>query len=507
MTEPLPTSERCPVNIRTPGDHEVKAYLQERFTDWKQWHEYAVRLLTDAVDIRHLNGQDSYGYDKDMRNPGALEVSPGCGVLVYAQGKEILNVSLGYSDMGARLAWGPDTISSMRSVSKLITAAALFDMMNRGYLKMADIADAYVDYSNWPTGGKPGLGAQTIANLMSHRANSGGIMWKKSTRSHRDAMSMLDTKRDFWNWSLGKIDQWGPGSGALVPNPGSGGDYDGVNDNGVCLYDDHNYIFLAQIMEAALAGDNPATRGAVVGGGDLNQTYEGYVDKYVLRPLGMTNTYFSATGAPQIINRMADHGKAQLPDSGFRTYYGNPLNCHVAAPHFCVAGHEPPYVSKIYRGFLDNSPDRVMGSGNWFSTLNDLASFFLGLKGLIGESQFELMHRKVGPNRGGNTPVGTFQPKWYGYGPGLNDFPTDSSLPVPGETYAISTGVWLGYGCIVHQSLQTGITIVYHGIRNSLNDVSEGVPGKIGSDQKGPGMILMPIFESAVKKFGVMQYV
>jgi len=478
--------------------------LQTQYDEWKEWHAHTVRLLTDAVDIRHLNGQDSYGYDKDMHNSGALEVSPGCGVLAFAQGREILNISIGYSDMGARLMWTPDTISSMRSVSKLITAAVLFDMMNRGYLILSDIADSYVDYTNWPTGGKPGLGAQTIANLMSHRADSGGTMWKKSTRSHRNTMGMLDTKSDFWNWSLENIDKWGPGSGSIVPNPGSGGDYNGVNDNGACVYDDHNYIFLAQIIEGALAGNNPATAPAVSAGGDLNETYEGYAEKYVLRPLGMTNTYYSATGAPQIINKIADHGKAQLPNSGFRTYYGNPLNSHVAAPHFCVAGHGEPYPSKIYRGFLDNSPDRLMGSGNWFSTLNDLAKFFLGLKGLIGSSQYALMHSKVGPNRAGKAPPGSFQPKWYGYGMGLNDFVADSSYPVPGESYALATGVWLGYGCVMHHSLETDVTILYHGIRNSLNDVADGVIGQIGGDQKGPGQIIMPIFDSAVKKFGAV---
>ena len=502
MIEPLPTSERCPVNVRTADETEMQQVMQGQFGDWQQWHDYAVKLLTDAFDIRHLNGQDSYGYDKDMHNSGALEVTPGGGVMAYAQGRQILNVSLGYSDMGARLMWTPDTISALRSCSKIITAVALFDMINRGYLNMSDIADSYVDYSNWPTGGKPGLGAQTIANLMSHRAKSGGIMWKKSARSHRDAMGMLDSKNDFWNWSLDNIDKWGPGSGGDVPHPGSGGDYDGVNENGACIYEDHNYIFLAQIMEAALAGANPATAGAVSAGGDLNETYEGYCEKYVLKPLGMADTYFSATGAPQIINAIADHGKKQLHNTGFRSYFGNPLNCHVAAPHFCVAGHGEPYNNKIYRGFLDNTPDRVIGSGNWFSTLNDLSKLFIGIEGLIGAENYALMNAKVGPNRQGKEPPGSFQPNWYGYGMGLNDFPADESLPVPGETYAIATGVWLGYACIMQRSLETDITIIYHGIRNSLNDVAEGVVGKVGPDQKGPGQILIPIFAEAVRKFG-----
>ena len=286
MINPLPTSERCPVNVISPDESEMQLRMQTQYDAWKEWHAYAVRLLTDAVDIRHLNGQDSYGYDKDMHNSGALEVSPGCGVLAFAQGREILNVSVGYSDMGARLMWSPDTISSIRSVSKMITAAALFHMINRGYLKLSDVADSYVDYSNWPTGGKPGLGAQTIANLMSHRARSGGPMWKKSTRNWAESMGMMDSKKDFWNFCLQIIDRWGPGSGGLVPNPGSGGDYDGVNDNGICVYDDYNYFFLAQIMEGALAGNNPATKSAVTAGGDLNESYEGYVKKYILDPLG-----------------------------------------------------------------------------------------------------------------------------------------------------------------------------------------------------------------------------
>ena len=218
----------------------------------------------------------------------------------------------------------------------------------------------------------------------------------------------------------------------------------------------------------------------------------------------MTNTYYSATGAPQIINKLADTPPTQLPNTGFKTYWGNPLNSHVAAPHFCVGGHDAPYPNKIYRGFLDNTPDRCMGSGNWFSTLNDLARFFLGLKELIGAPQYALMHSKIGPNRAGNAPPGSFRTKWYGYGPGLNDFAADPAYPVPGETYMIATGVYLGYGCVIHRSLETDVTVIYHGIRNSLNDLEAGVIGRIGSEQKGPGAIIMPIFDAAVRKFGVV---
>lgn len=504
MREPLPAPERCPVTVATPDASKLADQLGHLQDDWREWHTRVVQSLTDAVDIRHLNGQDSYGYDRDMRNSGALEVAPGCGVLVYAQGAQILNISLGYSDMGTRMPWTPDTISSVRSVSKEITAAALFDMQNRGYIDFAHKADDYVDYSHWPTGAKPGLGAQKIADLMSHRANSGGPMWVKAARSWAANMGMLDCKNDFYNYAIDLIDKWGPGSGCEPPHPGSGGDYAGLCADGECVYDDCNYFFLAQIMEAALAGANPLTAAAVRNGGDLGESYEGYVRKYVLDPLGMTQTFHSATGAPQIINKMADKGRSQLPGSGFRTFYGNPLNVHVAAPHFCVGGHDQPHTFKIYRGFLDNTPDRVMGSGNWFSTLNDMSRFFLGLKDLIGPEQHKLMHTKVGPNRGSRVAVGSFNTKWYGYGAGLNDLPADSAYPVPGETYLIATGVYLGYACIIHQSLETGITLVYHGIRNSLNDVDARNPGVIGSTQKPPGAVLMPIFDEAVRKFGVV---
>ena len=59
-------------------------------------------------------------------------------------------------------------------------------------------------------------------------------------------------------------------------------------------------------MEGVLAGRDPATAKAIEAGGDLNETYEGYIYKRVLEPLGMRHTFHSATGAPQIINKIAE---------------------------------------------------------------------------------------------------------------------------------------------------------------------------------------------------------
>ena len=93
--------------------------------------------------------------------------------MVYARG-------FGFADVAAREAVGPDSLFRIASVSKPFTSAAIFQLMERGKLKLDDKAFEFIRIQPHLEAGAevdPRLWQVTIAQLLQH---SGGFDRGKS---------------------------------------------------------------------------------------------------------------------------------------------------------------------------------------------------------------------------------------------------------------------------------------------------------------------------------------
>jgi CubicO group peptidase (beta-lactamase class C family) len=169
-------------------------------------------------------------------------------VLVAEHGKIVFERSFGYSDFAEHRLNRKDISFPIASVSKLLTATAILQLVQQDRIQAADPVVKYL-----PTFPFPEI---TIRHLLSHtsglppyNAFFDSLQEKSPDRvfTNADFLPGLDAKRL-----------------PLIYPPGAKGNYDNIN-----------YIVLALVLEKA-----------------SGESYRSYIDKHILRPAGMTRTRF-----------------------------------------------------------------------------------------------------------------------------------------------------------------------------------------------------------------------
>jgi CubicO group peptidase (beta-lactamase class C family) len=169
-------------------------------------------------------------------------------VLVAENNKVIYERSIGYADFNARILNNANTAFPLASVSKTITATAVFLLAGKGLLNFSDPVTKYL-----PAFPYPGI---KIRHLLSH--TSGLPPYNVYFDSLRKAEpDRVLSNADFMNGLL-------ISAHSLIYTPGEKGNYDNIN-----------YIVLALIIEKV-----------------SGMTFQRFIEKNILQPAGMNHTKF-----------------------------------------------------------------------------------------------------------------------------------------------------------------------------------------------------------------------
>jgi len=219
-------------------------------------------LLLLALAATPAAAQD-HGFDKTVADFRALhraEVQKagiaGSSFYVIRDGRTVVADHIGEQDADAHVPVDAQTIYHWASITKTMTGIAILQLRDRGLLKLDDPIIRYVPELAGVHDPFGDPSAITIRQLMSHSAG-----FRNGTWPWRDA-AWQPFEPPGWEQLKAMIPytevKFKPGSRFSYSNPG--------------------IVYLGQVIER-LSGED----------------FEVYVDKNILRPLGMTSSYFDRT--------------------------------------------------------------------------------------------------------------------------------------------------------------------------------------------------------------------
>lgn len=172
----------------------------------------------------------------------------GATVIVFQQGKTLLNESYGYASLELSVPMPENASFEIGSVTKQFTAAAILKLVEEGKLSLDDDFTQYMDFD---TKGRK----VTIDQLLNHTSGISSYteisaFWDLSVHGYeRDSLVRLVEKEDF------------------LFEPGE-----------ALIYNNSGYYFLGLIIEKV-----------------SGMTYEEYLSEQIFEPLGMNDTYYCST--------------------------------------------------------------------------------------------------------------------------------------------------------------------------------------------------------------------
>lgn len=192
------------------------------------------------------------------RNESRRANIAGSSFYVVRDGRTVAADHLGWQDADARVPVDADTIFHWASITKTMTGIAIMQLRDRGLLSLDDPIVKYVPELTAVHNPFGDTGAITLPQLMSHSAGFGGATWRWRDKDWQPF------EPGTWQQLVAMMPytdvQFRPGSRFSYSNPG--------------------VVYLGQVIER-LSGED----------------YEIYIDKNVLRPLGMHASYFDRTPA------------------------------------------------------------------------------------------------------------------------------------------------------------------------------------------------------------------
>jgi CubicO group peptidase (beta-lactamase class C family) len=200
----------------------------------------------------------------------AFGTPPGLSLVVVKDGQVVYQRGVGQADGPRQIAATPDTVYGWWSMTKLMTASAIFQLQEQGKLHIDDPVVKYLPFFEvtYPSAASQPI---TIRNLLNHSSGiPNNVPALVGWIHHADAPRLDQTKY---------VAQVLPDYSKLLFEPGDHGEYTNVG-----------YMVLGAVIEAT-----------------SNQTYEDYVRTRLLRPLGMRQTDFVYTDAMLSHAAVASH--------------------------------------------------------------------------------------------------------------------------------------------------------------------------------------------------------
>ena len=185
---------------------------------------------------------------------------PGLSLVVLKDDRVVYQRGFGLADGPKQSAATPETVYGWWSMTKLITAASIFQLQEQGKLNIDDPVAKYLTFFKvtYPSAASQPI---TIRHLLNHSSGIPNNVPALVGWIHHADQPRLDQTQ--------YIAQVLPDYSDLIFEPGDHGEYTNVG-----------YMVLGAVIEAA-----------------SGQTYEDYVRAHVLRPLGMRQTDFVYTDA------------------------------------------------------------------------------------------------------------------------------------------------------------------------------------------------------------------
>ncbi len=251
----------------------------------------------------------------------------GSSVAVLRQGVIVDRLHDGLRDRSAGLAMDGDTIFHWASITKTFTAVAIMRLRDEGRLKLDDPVVKYVPELRKISNSFGPVEQITLRHLLSHSAGLRGGTWPWGTG---DAWQPFEPPG--WEQLVGMMPytqvEFAPGSKYQYSNPG--------------------LVFVGRVIEDI-----------------TGEPFETYIDKEILRPLGMTRSFFDR--APSFLRDHRSHsyfvtdaGLTEAPfdfDTGITVANGG-LNAPIDDMAKYVAfltGSRDAATAKRYDGILERS--------------------------------------------------------------------------------------------------------------------------------------------------------
>ena len=191
----------------------------------------------------------------------------GSGLALVSDGRIIARDNAGLRDRDANLPVNDDTIFHWASITKTFTGIALMQLRDRGLVSLDDPAVKYVPELRKVSNPFGPIETITIRHLLSHSAGFRAGTWPWGTGE-----SWQPFEPPGWEQLVGMMPytriEFAPGSKYSYSNPG--------------------LVFVGRIIEDV-----------------TGEPFETYVDKEVLRPLGMTRAFFDR--APSFLRQHRSH--------------------------------------------------------------------------------------------------------------------------------------------------------------------------------------------------------
>ena len=206
-------------------------------------------------------------YDKILSDLFKAD-GPGCAALVMKKGVVVYRKAFGKADLELNVNMQPDLIFRIGSITKQFTAVAILQLEEQGKLSLQDSITKFIP--GFPTHGYK----ITVENLLTHTSGiknvTGMSQWTEEVR--RKDMTPKEIVEFFKDQPL----DFEPGTKYSYSNSG--------------------YILLGVIIEKV-----------------SGETYAGYLEKHILKPLALNHTLYDNT-SEVLKNRVKGYGKA---DTGY----------------------------------------------------------------------------------------------------------------------------------------------------------------------------------------------
>ncbi len=191
------------------------------------------------------------------------QLQPGCEVLVAKHGQIIYKKAYGSADLELNVPLTPDMVFNLASITKQFTAVAILQLVEQGKISLHDSLQKFIP--DFPSKGH----TITIENLLTHTSGIKDYMQLDYPNSYMERWDykpkqLIDS---FKNYPL----EFEPGTKFSYSNSG--------------------YYLLGYIIEEI-----------------TGSRYQSYVQDNLLKPLGLTHTYFDSAGII-IPNRVSGYQK------------------------------------------------------------------------------------------------------------------------------------------------------------------------------------------------------
>ena len=192
-------------------------------------------------------------YRKELADAGIV----GSSFVFVKDGKTIAEDHFGSANLEKNQPSNADTIYHWASNTKPFTGIAIMQLRDRGLLKLDDPITKYVPELRKIHNSHGSMDEITIRHLLTHSGGFRGGTWPWRNNKPWEPFEPTEWSQLVAMFPFTEV-QFKPGTKFSYSNPG--------------------IIYLGRVIET-LSGES----------------YETYIDKNILRPLGMTNTYFDTT--------------------------------------------------------------------------------------------------------------------------------------------------------------------------------------------------------------------